>query len=131
MQKALFASALVACALGVVGPLDVAGQSPLTAEQTLDRRAIGELEFSPDGTRLVFTVADPVKGTARPRATWLLEIETGRLRQLPFSGKNDAGPRWSPDGTSIAFTSERDGPPQLYVLPLSGGEAEQLTDRRE
>jgi len=65
---------------------------PLTPEQTLNRRAIGDLEFSPDGSRLVFTVTEPVKGTARARAIWLLDVGDGRLRQLTFSGKSDGSP---------------------------------------
>ena len=109
--------------------------STLTPGQTLDRRAIGErgegLAFAPDGARLVFTVAEPVKGTARPRAIWMLDVATLALRQLTFSGKNDASPRWAPDGGSIAFLSDRDGPSQLYRLPMRGGEAEKLTDRRD
>src|SRR5262245_61421014 len=105
--------------------------APLTPEQTLDRRSIGEVEFSPDGSRLVFTVTDPPKCTSRARALWLMEVASGRLRQLTFSGKSDSAPRWSPDGTSIAFTSDRDGAPQLYRLSLRGGEAEKLTDRKD
>jgi dipeptidyl aminopeptidase/acylaminoacyl peptidase len=105
--------------------------APLSPEQTLDRRSIGELEFSPDGTRLVFTVAEPVKGTARARAIWLLDVAAGSARQLTFSGKNDESPRWSPDGSSIAFLSDRDGATQLYRLPMRGGEAEKITDRKE
>ena len=105
--------------------------APLTPEQTLDRRSIGDLEFSPDGSRLVFTVTDPPKGSARARALWLLDVTSGQLRQLTFSGKSDSAPRWSPDGTSIAFTSDRDGAPQLYRLSLRGGEAEKLTERKD
>src|SRR5262249_33965040 len=113
--------------------------APLTPEQTLDRRSIGELEFSSDGARLVFTVAQPVKGTARPRSVWLVDpsarsrqASDGGLRQLTFSGKNDESPRWSPDGSSIAFLSDRDGSAtQLYLLPMRGGEAEKITDRKE
>ena len=126
MKKALFAS--LACAVIAAAVLQAA---PLTPEQTLDRRAIGELEFSPDGSRLVFTVTDPPRGSARARAVWLLDVGSGRLRQLTFPGKSDGSPRWSPDGSSIAFTSDRDGAPQLYRLPLGGGEAEKLTDRKE
>jgi dipeptidyl aminopeptidase/acylaminoacyl peptidase len=148
MKKALFAWLACAGAVAVlqaaprpfeslrVVPSDVegrqsSGQAPLTPEQTLDRRAIGELDFSPDGSRLVFTVTDPPRGSARARALWLVDVGSGRLRQLTFSGKSDGAPRWSPDGASIAFTSDRDGAPQLYRLPLAGGEAEKLTDRKE
>ncbi|HZT76599.1 MAG TPA: S9 family peptidase [Vicinamibacterales bacterium] len=103
----------------------------LTPAQTLDRRAIGELAFSPDGTRLVFTVTDAVHGTTRARSIWLLDVASGRSRQLTFSGKSDSSPRWSPDGRAIAFLSDRDGAAQLYLLRLDGGEADKLTDRSE
>src|SRR5215813_14057414 len=105
MKTALFVAAPLA--LGVIA---AAADAPLTPEQTLDRRSIGDLEFSPDGSRLVFTVTEPVKGTARARSIWLLDVASRRLRQLTFSGKSDGSPRWSPDGSSIAFTSDRDGP---------------------
>src|SRR6266571_7960776 len=84
--------------------------APLSPEQTLDRRSIGDLEFSPDGTRLVFTVSEPVKGASRARAIWMLDVDSGKTRQLTFPGKSDESPRWSPDGSAIAFLSDRDGP---------------------
>jgi dipeptidyl aminopeptidase/acylaminoacyl peptidase len=124
MKQALF----VTCALALCGA--ASAQTPLTPEQTMDRRAIGELEFSPDGARLAFTVTDPIKGAARAKAIWLLDVASGALRQLTFSGKSDGSPRWSPDGSSIAFLSDRDGPAQLYRLPMRGGEAAKLTDRK-
>jgi len=109
--------------------------APLTPEQTLDRRTIGELQFSPDGSRLVFTVTEPVKAATRQRNLWLLEVPAGRLRQLTFSDRSDSSPRWSPDGRSIAFLSTRDtnreGGAQLFLLPMTGGEAEKLLDRAE
>ena len=128
MKKTVFAAIVLAAAAA-------AAQTPLTPEQTLDRRSIGErsegLAFSPDGSRVVFTVADPVKGTARARAIWMLDVASGAARPLTFSGRNDASPRWAPDGRSIAFLSDRDGPAQLYRLDLRGGEAERLTDRKD
>src|SRR5262245_20403845 len=117
----------------IVGAAAVAALSaaPLTPEQTLDRRSIADLELSPDGSRLVFTVTEPPRRTARARALWLMNVPGGQLRQLTFSGKSDGSPRWSPDGAAIAFTSDRDGTAQLYRLSLRGGEAEKLTDRKE
>src|SRR2546423_6646035 len=115
---------LIAIAVAVAA---VAAQTPLTPEQTLDRRTIAErgegLAFSPDGSRLVFTVAEPVKGTARARAIWLLDIASGGLRPLTLSGGNDSSPPWAPDGQSIAFLSHRDRPSQPYPLPMRRGEA--------
>ena len=120
-----------------------AGQQPgsrpgpaLTPEQTLDRRAVGDrtagdLEFSPDGSRLLFSVSDPVKGAVRARAIWRLDVASGQLRQLTYSGKNDTAPRWSPDGEWVTFVLDRDGAPQLYRLSMHGGDAEKLTDRKE
>ena len=103
----------------------------LTPEQALDRRAVGELAAAPDGTRVVFTVTEPARGTTRARAIWVIEVATGRARQLTFSGKSDSSPRWSPDGRSLAFLSDRDGAAQLYLLPMNGGEPQKLTDRKD
>jgi dipeptidyl aminopeptidase/acylaminoacyl peptidase len=103
----------------------------LTPEETLDRRGIGDIEFSPDGARVAFTVTEPPKGASRARSIWLFDLAAGQSRQLTFSGKSDSAGRWSPDGESIGFLSDRDGPAQLYRLSMRGGEAEKLTDRKE
>ena len=126
MKKTLLV--IVALAGAVLGAQST---TVLTPAQTLDRRGIGELELSPDGARLVFTVTEPVKGAARQRNLWLLEIASAQVRQLTFSTKSDSSPRWAPDGRAIAFLSDRDGAAQLYLLPMGGGEAQKITDRKE
>jgi Tol biopolymer transport system component len=132
MKKAVSAVFFCAAVAAVTASApQITAPAPLTPEQALDRRGMGELQFSPDGSRLVFTVSEAVKGTSRVRALWMLDVASGQVRQLTFSGKSDNAPRWSPDGTSIAFVSDRDGAPQLYRLSLRGGEAEALTDRKE
>ena len=54
-------------------------------------------------------------------------------RRFTFGKKRDGSPRWSPDGTRLAFTSTRDTEKagQLFVIPVEGGEAQRLTDRDE
>ncbi len=51
---------------------------------------------------------------------------TGEPQQLT-RGPADGSPAWSPDGSRIAFLRAQDGPPQLWLLPVAGGEPEQLT----
>ena len=125
-MKTLSAAAIALAATATLA------QAPLTLEQTLDRRSVGELALSPDGSSVAFTVTEPPKGASRQRNIWLADVATGRVRQLTFSLKSDSSPRFSPDGSSIAFLSDRGGESaQLYRLLLAGGEAEQLSHGKD
>ena len=66
-------------------------------------------------------------------AIWLAAVNgSSPPRQLTAGKKSDGAPRWSPDGSRLAFTSNRDGEKQqLYVLPLGGGEPVCLTELKE
>jgi dipeptidyl aminopeptidase/acylaminoacyl peptidase len=61
---------------------------------------------------------------------WLVPTGRGKARQFTFGDQSDRSPRWSPDGRTIAFISNRDDEkqPQIYLIPFDGGEARQLTD---
>ncbi len=108
--------------------LAVAGQ-PLPFEKALDRYNIGAAEFSPDGRRLVFAVTEPVKGATRNSHLWIYTPASKELRQLTYSAKSETSPRWSPDGSALAFTSNREEGNQIYLLAMNGGggEARPLT----
>ena len=57
---------------------------------------------------------------------WVVPTDGGEPRQLTRSG-SDQRPRWSPDGSKLAFLSARDGSQQVYWIALAGGEATRLT----
>ena len=61
-------------------------------------------------------------------ALWLVNADGTGLRRLT-AGEHDSQPRWSPDGTRLAFVrgAEAGKPGQLCVLPMEGGEASPLT----
>lgn len=106
----------------------VVASAQLTPAQLIDRRAIADLTFSPDGTRLAFTVTDPPKGAERNRDIWVLDVGSRDARQFTSAPKSDNHPQWSPDGRSLAFLSNRDENTQIFVMPLDGGEPRRLTE---
>lgn len=66
-------------------------------------------------------------------AIWLVPLDgSGAPRPFTSGEKQDAAPRWSPDGSSLAFVSNRERErKQLYVIPSAGGEGRRLTDLDE
>lgn len=87
-------------------------------------------KLSPDGRWVAYVqvVVDKVRNRYR-RAVWLAAAD-GCTPPQPFtSGQgNDHSPRWSPDGTRLAFVSDREGDrDQLYVMRVDGGEGRPVT----
>ncbi len=74
--------------------------------------------LSPDGKTLAFDWNGDI---------WSVPIEGGTARPLTAHPASDHTPRFSPDGKEIAFISEREGSPQLFVMPASGGAPTQIT----
>jgi dipeptidyl aminopeptidase/acylaminoacyl peptidase len=96
---------------------------PLTPEASLNIHFLSDLQLSPDGARLAFVVSEAPKGERRAQHIWMYDKPTNSARQFTFSGKSETSPRWSPDGTRLAFLSNRDGDEQqLYLMNANGGE---------
>ena len=107
----------------------VAQQEVFTAEKMWQMERVGNFDISPDGKWAVFPVTEyDIEKNSSTTDLFLLNIENGTTRQLTFTGK-EGSPVWSPDGEKIAFVSRRhDGPGQIYILNLKGGEAQKITD---
>jgi tricorn protease len=58
---------------------------------------------------------------------WVADADGSNARRLTANVGSDVGPRFSPDGKWIAFTSNRAGNNDVFVIPSAGGEARQLT----
>jgi dipeptidyl aminopeptidase/acylaminoacyl peptidase len=93
---------------------------------------IGDPQLSPDGSQVAFVrITVDEKREGYETSLWSVPANGGDLRRLT-ADKHDTSPQWSPDGKFLAFvrTSEKDGkpqPPQIFILPMNGGEAWQLT----
>jgi eukaryotic-like serine/threonine-protein kinase len=85
--------------------------------------------WSPDGLRLVFISPCPKRQDQYPGANLYITNAdgSGLTPPLPTGEDGDFDPSWSPDGTRIAFTSLRDGSPQIYVLNLDNNLVLRLT----
>lgn len=89
--------------------------------------------WSPDGRALVFAsgrdgVTGPLGAARRHASLFAINADGSDLRQLSRVSGYSAEPAWSPDGSQIAFISDRDGNPSLYVMRSDGGEVRRLTD---
>ena len=91
-------------------------------------------QLSPDGTQIAFTVLRCNDGPdTTSSAIWLVQTGDGTAeppRQVTHGNwaQHDFAPRWSPDGQTLAFLSDRSGIMQVYLLSMHGGEARQLSN---
>jgi dipeptidyl aminopeptidase/acylaminoacyl peptidase len=109
----------------------MAGMVP---EDVYELTGVADPRLSPDGATVAYVVGGVDKEVNDYRsAIWLAAADGSTPPRRFTSGeKADAGPRWSPDGTHLAFTSNRaDKAAQLYVMPVAGGEPRKLTSLRE
>jgi dipeptidyl aminopeptidase/acylaminoacyl peptidase len=95
---------------------------------------VADPRISPDGRTVAF-VAWRVDREANDYASavWLVPIDgSAHPRRFTSGEKQDLAPRWSPDGTTLAFVSNRERETkQLYVIPAVGGEGRRITDLDE
>ena len=100
---------------------------PMTFDDLIAMHRVSDPQMSPDGRFVAYTVATPDLEANRVAPNiWVVPIDGGEPRQLTRSG-SDQRPRWSPDGTKLAFLSARDGSQQVYWIALAGGEATRVT----
>lgn len=85
-------------------------------------------EISPDGRTIAYVREsnDIMTDKARP-SIWLIDVATGGQRPLIDGPGAYFSPRWSPDGTRLAYVAAVDGSPQLYVRWIGTGESARIT----
>lgn len=60
---------------------------------------------------------------------YLVQPDTGELKNLTDNNASDTEPAWSPDGRRIAFVSDRGGTREIWVMSATGAEPKQITDK--
>ncbi len=102
-------------------------------EDVYELTGASDPRLRPDGQEVAFVVWS-IDGEENEyhQAIWLAASDGSAPPRQFTAGPKDAQPRWSPDGTTLAFVSARGGETrQLFVMPVAGGEPKKLTDLKE
>jgi Tol biopolymer transport system component len=85
------------------------------------------VSISPDGTRAVLVRSI----TASESSLWLADLARGGATPLTTVHGRSDGPVWSPDGTRVVFTTDREGPDTVYIKTIGDASPEQAFYRSE
>lgn len=102
----------------------------IRAQDLFRLESVTYAELSPDGKHVVYAMQQGDRATLKKHSNlWIAPVEGGKPYRFTSGKHSDTLPRWSPDGSRIAFISNRAAAaqPQLYIIPFGGGEARQLT----
>lgn len=117
------------------------GATTISVQDAITERVPAGVAISPDGSRVVFSLGWGSKEGELPVADlWAAATDGSSLRRLTSGESNDVSPVWSPDGSTLAFISDRaargakqgdegddQGAGALYVIAPDGGEAVRMT----
>jgi len=86
-------------------------------------------QISPDGKRIVYVRQfAEVMSDRRCSNLWVISFDGSDHRPLTTGNYRDTSPRWSPDGSQLLYTSDRDGAPQIYRRWTDTGQSAKLTN---
>lgn len=113
--------------------LNLAAQKrPITHEDVWLMKRVGAPSVSPDGRWAVVSVTEPAYDASKSVSDlWIVSLDgSAAPRRLTNTRAPEGGAVFSPDSTRIAFTASRedDEAPQIYILPMAGGEAIRITN---
>src|SRR5688500_15318886 len=127
----------VCAALGValISVSSLAGAADLPESRRFHSIDVFQLEYaddvqiSPDGNQIVYVrVSYDIMTDRARRNLWIVNADGTNNRPLRSESKNFSSPRWSPDGTRLAYVSAAEGTPQLYVRWMDSGQTALLTN---
>ena len=109
---------------------------PLLAQKKFELADMDKLytitdpQLSPDGKSVLVLVSKPDTTTNKNKTfIYRVDVVTGVTQQLTYERTLISYPRWSPSGNAIAFiAADASMKAQLFVLPMSGGEAKKITN---
>jgi dipeptidyl aminopeptidase/acylaminoacyl peptidase len=99
---------------------------PILAKDYVKLRKVEDIKVTSTHVVWVEKSADPVERSYQSHIN-LLSRETREIKRFTYSKHKDFAPCLSPDGRMLTFLSTRNKKPQIYLMDLNGGEAQQIT----
>ncbi|HLP18538.1 MAG TPA: S9 family peptidase, partial [Bacteroidota bacterium] len=123
----LFCFALTLC-VTTASDLRSQAKRPMEIDDLFRIKRISDAQISPDGKRVAYVVGTVDKDANKTNSDIYLVSAQGGTPELAIGGeKQERHPRWSPDGKTIAFESNRDGSMQIYLYDVGSKAVTQLT----
>jgi dipeptidyl aminopeptidase/acylaminoacyl peptidase len=115
-------------ALAIPAVAQTPAKRPITVNDLQSIQRVSEPQISPDGKWVAYTIGTPDLTANRVvTQVWTAPADgSGDARQITHEG-DSSRPQWSPDGTRLAFLSDRSGITQVYVVAAAGGDPQKLT----
>jgi dipeptidyl aminopeptidase/acylaminoacyl peptidase len=123
MRLTLLVSALaIACASPSLAQVSEGPARTFQGRDIFSLRAAGDPQVRPDGGAIAYvrTNQDIMTDSGRP-SIWLIDTATGAQSPLVVDEAANMRPRWSPDGTRLAYVAAGPGGAQLYVRWMATG----------
>ena len=99
-----------------------------TGADLFNLEVAGDPQISPDGRTIAYVRRSNDIMTDKARsAIWLVDAATGQQRPLLAGSGSYFSPRWSPDGTRLAYVAAEGDDPQLYVRWVANGASARIT----
>lgn len=130
LMIALVTGVLLAFNASVV-TVEAAEKQRFQAEDIFELEWADSVQISPDARYVVYVRnSNDIMTDRAQRSLWLLDREEGTHTPLFADEHNYSNPTWSPDGTRLAFTSNRSGSNQIHVYWLKQQKTARVTDVR-
>ena len=115
------------------GTADAPADDRWTPALSMRYLGVSGVAISPDGSQVAYVVREPLMEGEQSEYLshiWVAASDGSRNTQFTRGESSASSPAFSPDGQWLAFTTARSGENQIWVLPLAGGEARQVTDAK-
>lgn len=115
-------------ALSAPAPVVAQAKKPFTVHDLVRLERVSDPHVAPDGTTVIYDLRETdFDANKSVHSVWLYDFGTKTSRRLTAAGSSNEAARYSADGKSVYFLSDRSGSSQVWRLDLNGGEAQPVT----